>query len=274
MTSCQALIGYDSTSKTGALTVQTPSQNAQMTVNGVDIERQINSISDAIPGVTFNLKAKSTADETLSVTRSTDASKKVITDWVKAYNALQSTIATVTKYVKVDPGTAQDGSNGALVGDSTVRGIQADVRSMLTNVQSGSYAIMAQLGITQDPVLAPDGSSQLKVDDTKLTQALTDNPQGVINYFAGDGKTTGFATQLDTKLNNMLSTSSINSGVIKNAQDGINSTLKTIGDRRQAMSDSIDATMARYKTQFTSLASLVSSMTNMGNYLAQQFNKS
>ncbi|SQC91014.1 Flagellar cap protein [Cedecea neteri] len=270
----QALIGYDSTSKTGALTVQTQSQNAQMTVNGVDIERQINSISDAVPGVTFNLKAKSTADETLTVSRSTDASKKVITDWVKAYNSLQSTIATVTKYVKVDPGTAQDSSNGALVGDSTVRSIQADVRSMLTNVQSGSYAIMAQLGITQDPVLAPDGSSQLKVDDTKLTQALTNNPQGVINYFAGDGKTTGFATQLDTKLNNMLSTSSINSGVIKNAQDGINSTLKTIGDRKQAMSDSIDATMARYKTQFTSLASLVSSMTNMGNYLAQQFNKS
>lgn len=270
----QGVIGYNSTSKTGALTEQTASQNAQVKVNGVTIERQSNTISDAMPGVTLNLKAKSTADETLSVARTSDASKKVINDWVKAYNTLQSTIATVTKYVKVDPGSAQDPNNGALVGDSTVRGIQADIRSMLTQVQGGDYSIMAQLGITQDPVLAPDGSSQLKVNDAQLTKALSDNPQGVINYFVGDGKTTGFATQLDTKLNNMLSTSSINAGVIKNAQDGLTSTLKTVADRKQAMSDSIDETMARYKAQFTSLASLVNSMTNMGNYLAQQFNKS
>ncbi|WPU24859.1 flagellar filament capping protein FliD [Cedecea neteri] len=270
----QGVIGYNSTSKTGALAEQTASQNAKVSVNGVVIERQSNTISDAMTGVTLNLKAKSTADETLSVTRTTDASKKVINDWVKAYNTLQSTIATVTKYVKVDPGAAQDSSNGALVGDSTVRGIQADIRSMLTQVQGGDFSIMAQLGISQDPVLAPDGSSQLKVDDAKLTKALSDNPQGVINYFVGDGKTTGFATQMDAKLNNMLSTSSINAGVIKNAQDGLTSTLKTVADRKQAMSDSIDATMARYKAQFTSLANLVSQMTNTGNYLAQQFNKS
>ncbi|MFB5743575.1 flagellar filament capping protein FliD [Cedecea sp. S5-13] len=270
----QGVIGYNSATKSGALSEQTPSQNAKVSVNGVVIERQSNTISDAMPGVTLNLKAKSTADETLSVTRTTDASKKVINDWVKAYNTLQSTIATVTKYVKVTPGAAQDSSNGALVGDSTVRGIQADIRSMLTQVQGGDFSIMAQLGISQDPVLAPDGSSALKVDDAKLTKALSDNPQGVINYFVGDGKTTGFATQLDTKLNNMLSTSSINAGVIKNAQDGLTSTLKTVADRKQDMSDSIDATMARYKAQFTSLANLVSQMTNTGNYLAQQFNKS
>lgn len=54
--------------------------------------------------------------------------------------------------------TAQSSNNGVLMGDSTIRGVQSDLRALLTNVQSGSYAIMAQLGITQDPVKGADGS--------------------------------------------------------------------------------------------------------------------
>jgi flagellar hook-associated protein 2 len=272
----QAAIGYDSTSKTGALSVQTNSQNAKIVVNDVEIERSSNTISDALPGVTFTLKSPSTANENLEVSRTTDASKKAITDWVSAYNSLQSTIASVTKYVKVDKDAdSQSNSNGALLGDSTVRSIQSQLRSQFTNVESGAYAIMAQLGITQDPTTGSNGETGLlKVDDAKLTKALSDNPQGVSTYFIGDGKTTGFATQMDKTLTSMLSTSSTSSGVIKNATDGINSTLKTLSKRYDAMSDTIDATMARYKAQFTSLDTLVNKLNNTANYLNQQFSTS
>jgi flagellar hook-associated protein 2 len=34
-------------------------------VNSISIERQTNTITDALPGVTFSLKAESKADETL-----------------------------------------------------------------------------------------------------------------------------------------------------------------------------------------------------------------
>jgi flagellar hook-associated protein 2 len=86
------------------------------------------------------------------VTRATDANQKAITDWVTAYNSLQSTINSLTKYVPVDAGAgSQSASNGALVGDANVRGIQSQLRGLLTEVQA-SVQIMAQLGITQDPV--------------------------------------------------------------------------------------------------------------------------
>ena len=272
----QAAIGYDSTTKIGALTIQTNSQNAKLVVNDVVIERSNNTISDALPGVTFTLKAQSTVDETLEVTRETDASKKAITNWVSAYNSLQSTIASVTKYVVVDKSaTDQSGSNGALVGDSTVRSIQSQLRSQLTNVESGSYAILAQLGITQDPLNGSNGETGLlKIDDAKLTKALSDNPQGVSAYFIGDGKATGFATSLDKTLTSMLNTSVDSSGVIKNATDGINSTLKTLNKRYDSMSSNIDATMARYKAQFTSLDTLISKMNSTSSYLTQQFSTS
>jgi len=253
----------------GALNEQVKSQNAVVNVNGIDIIRQSNTVTDALPGVTLTLKAPSTADETLSVTRSTDDNKKAVTDWVTAYNSLQSTINSLTKYEPPATGaTAQNSSNGVLMGDSTIRGVQSDLRALLTNVQTGSYAIMAQLGITQDPLKGADGTlGNLKIDDKKLTQALTDDPAGVQAYFAGDGKTTGFATQMNNRLTDMLSTSVGKEGVIH----GINATLKTIGKRYDAMELSIEATMARYKKQFSDLDALVTKFNGTASYLTSQF---
>jgi flagellar hook-associated protein 2 len=269
----QSAIGYDSTAQTGALTVQTKAQNAIVVVNDITIERQSNTISDALPGVTFTVKAESKADETLDITRATDGNQKAISDWVTAYNSLQSTINSVTKYVAVDKGADnQSSSNGALVGDGNVRGIQAQLRGMLTDVQSGSIQIMAQLGITQDTAKAGDGTlGNLKIDTDKLKKALTENPDAVQQYFVGDGKTTGLATKMSSTLDSMLSTSAGKTGVIQNAKDGINKTLKSLGERYDAMEASIDATMARYKAQFTQLDVLVTKMTNTANYLTQQF---
>ena len=211
----------------------------------------------------------------LDVTRATDANQKAITDWVTAYNSLQSTINSLTKYVPVDAGAgSQSSSNGALVGDANVRGIQSQLRSLLTEVQAGSVQIMAQLGITQDPVKGSDGTvGNLKVDTDKLKKTLTDDPNAVQQYFMGDGKTTGMATQMNKTLDTMLSTSVGKEGVIQNAKDGINKTLKTLGERYDSMEASIDATMARYKAQFTSLDVLVTKMTSTANYLTQQFSQ-
>ncbi len=271
----QSAIGYDSTAKTGALTVNTAAQNAIVVVNDIKIERQSNTISDALPGMTFTVKAESKADEMLEVTRATDANQKAVTDWVTAYNSLQSTINSLTKYVPVDAGAGgQSASNGALVGDANVRGIQSQLRGLLTEVQAGSVQIMAQLGITQDPVKGADGTvGNLKVDTDKLKKALTDNPTAVQQYFIGDGKKTGLATQMNNTLTTMLSTSTGSAGVIQNAKDGINKTLKTLGERYDSMEVSIDATMARYKAQFTSLDVLVTKMTSTANYLTQQFSQ-
>ena len=259
-----------------ALTEQVKSQNAIVKVNDIELTRQSNTITDALPGVTLSLKTKSTTDETLTVTRATDDNKKAITDWVTAYNSLQSTIGSLTKYVPPATGaTAQSSSNGVLMGNGTIRGVQNDLRALLTNVQSGSYAIMAQLGITQDPVKGDNGQTgNLKIDDKKLTAALSEDPAGVQAYFVGDGKTTGFATQMNTKLTSMLSTSAGKEGVIQNAKDGINATLKTIGKRYEAMELTIEATMARYKKQFNDLDVLVTKLNGTATYLTNQFKTS
>ena len=69
----------------------------------------------------------------------------------------------------------------------------------------------------------------------------------------------------------MLSTTTGKEGIIKSATDGINSTLKTLDKRYDAMEASIEATMARYKAQFNSLDTMMSKLNNTATYLKQQF---
>jgi flagellar hook-associated protein 2 len=79
------------------------------------------------------------------------------------------------------------------------------------------------------------------------------------------------ATQMNNTLTTMLSTSRQSRGDPERERR-INKTLKTLGERYDAM-EAIDATMARYKAQFTSLDVLVTKMTSTANYLTQQFSQ-
>lgn len=63
-----------------------------------------------------------------------------------------------------------------------------------------------------------------------------------------------------------------NDGSVQNATDGINKTLKQLSDQYDTVNAQITSTMARYKTQFTSLSTLVSSLNQTSSYLTQQFN--
>ncbi|MFC7506306.1 flagellar filament capping protein FliD [Pantoea stewartii] len=114
-----------------------------------------------------------------------------------------------------------------------------------------------------------DDKGDLTVDSTKLNNALTNQPADVLAFLTGDGKTTGFATEVTNNLNQMLASN----GTVSNATTGINTSLKQLSDQYNTVNDQITTIMAQYKTEFTNLSTLVSSMTQTGNYLAAQFAK-
>ncbi|AJJ61702.1 flagellar filament capping protein FliD [Yersinia aldovae] len=260
------LLNYtpSSTGGSGAMTQKVKAEDAKLTVNGVAITRQSNTITDAPQGVTLTLKAVTKKDEPeqLTISRDSTATKAAIQTFVDSYNSLQTTFASLTKYTAVEPGKDQSTSNGALVGDGTLRSIQTQLKSQLASAQGGDVKTLAAMGITQDL----DG--KLVIDSKKLDKALTDQPNNVTAFFVGDGKTTGFATQMDNLLNTALDTTK---GSLKTATDGINKSLKSLEKQVISTTDSINATIERYKAQFTQLDKLVSSLTNTGNFLTQQF---
>lgn len=166
-------MGYDASASSNGMEVSVAAQNAQLTVNNVAIENSSNTISDALENITLNLNDVTTGNQTLTITQDTSKAQTAIKDWVNAYNSLIDTFSSLTKYTAVDAGAdSQSSSNGALLGDSTLRTIQTQLKSMLSNtVSSSSYKTLAQIGITTDP---SDG--KLELDADKLTAALKKMP--------------------------------------------------------------------------------------------------
>ncbi|WP_137849274.1 flagellar filament capping protein FliD [Enterobacter sp. 2VL] len=257
-------ISYDESGSSSAMTEQVKASDAVVKINGIEITRSSNTITDAPEGVTLNLTKTNTGNpETLTVVKDNQPMVDAIQAFVDAYNSLQTTITNQTKYTSVDQGSGtQDTSNGDLLGDGTLRSIQTQLRSKLSSSQGGNLGLLSQLGVTQDL------TGKLTVDSTKLNKALNEKSADVVSFLSGDGKTTGFATETSNLLKTMLG----NDGSVKSATDGINKTLKNLSEEYDRVNAQITATMARYKTQFTSLSQLVSQMDSTGSYLTQQFN--
>ncbi|QPI41545.1 flagellar filament capping protein FliD [Pectobacterium aroidearum] len=263
-------IGGDDTSVfNGTPTEKVAAKNAQITANGIEIERQSNAISDAFEGVTINLLAQTETGkpETLTIEQDITGMKDTIKAWVDAYNALQDTISAQTKYTAVEAGESQVSSNGALLGDSTVRGIQSKLKAQLTTVQSGGdeFRILADLGITQN-----FKTGKLEISDTKLEKALKEEPGRVRDFFVGDNDKTGFATQTRTYLKEVLDTSE---GLIKTKEDGINSSLKKLDTQAARVQDAIESTIAIYQKQFVDLDKAMTNMNSTMSRLTSMFSK-
>ncbi|MGK8931484.1 flagellar filament capping protein FliD [Pluralibacter gergoviae] len=259
-------ISYDATGDKSTMSEQVSAADAVVKINGITITRSSNTITDAPEGITLNLnKTNAGTPETLTVVKDNKPMTDAVQAFVDAYNSLQTTIASQTKYTSVDKGaSAQDTSNGDLVGDGTLRNIQTRLRSVITVSQPGAGSIqsLSMLGITQDV------NGKLTVDSTKLNKALEEKSADVVTFLSGDGSKTGVATQTSALLTSMLA----NDGSVQNATDGINKTLKQLSDQYDTVNAQITSTMARYKTQFTSLSTLVSSLNQTSSYLTQQFN--
>ncbi|EEW7496729.1 flagellar filament capping protein FliD [Escherichia albertii] len=258
----QSFMSYGANSN--GMEVSVVAQNAQLTVNNVAIENSSNTISDALENITLNLNDVTTGNQTLTITQDTAKAQSAIKDWVNAYNSLIDNFSSLTKYTAVDAGSdSQSSGNGALPGDSTLRTIQTQLKSMLSNtVSSSNYKTLAQMGITTDP-----SNGKLELDADKLTAALKKDASGVGALIVGDGKKTGITTTIGANLTSWLSTT----GIIKAATDGVSKTLNKLTKDYNAASDRIDAQVARYKEQFTQLDVLMTSLNSTSSYLTQQF---
>ena len=262
----QSFMGYNGTSADAGngMLESVTAQNALLKVNNVDIENSSNTISDALEDITLNLTDTTTGNQTLTITKDTSKAETAIKTWVDAYNTLQDSFASLTKYTKVDAGTdSQDTSNGALIGDSTLRTIQTQLKSMLSNTTGGTdFKTLSQVGITTDPM-----TGKLELDSTKLKKTLTENPTAVKDLVVGDGKKTGITTTMSSNLTNWLSSK----GIIQAAKDGVSKTLNSLTEDYNNTSTRIDNIVAQYKAQFTKLDVMMSKLNTTSDYLTQQF---
>ena len=178
-------LAFDPAAAVGAgrnLTEKVLAQDALLKVDGIDIQSASNTVKDAIAGVTLSLtQANPLQPTTVTVATSPGAAQASVAAFVKAYNDLTTTIGNLTKY------DAANDKASVLTGDSAVRLVQTQLRSLIGGTVAGASSTLntlVQVGIKT----GSDG--QLTFDTAKFSAALTSNEAGVERLFAATGSAT------------------------------------------------------------------------------------
>lgn len=220
--------------------------DAVMKVDGLTVTRSSNTIKDVVNGLTFDLKSTTSSPATVSFSRDSTSIKDRMNALVTAYNDANSMFKVVT-----DPKSTVETYGATLVGDSTVRNIRQQMRSMFqgnsstpgTNVNS-----LWQLG------LKVDETGTMSLDAAKLDSALQTNFEDVVKTLTGNTNgLSGYSTQ--------------NAGFMG---DGIRKITKLLGPSGPmlAQSSNADKQNSKYRDD---LSKLETRMTALLNRYTKQF---
>lgn len=234
--------------------------NAQLNVNGIDVERAGNVINDLLEGVTMTLKAADAGKPfEVKVSRDTASVSSKITAFVGKYNSALSALKTLQIS---DP---EAGTVGPLQGDSTTRMLQERLQSLLSTRVDGvtdSANGLSSLGVTADK------EGKLSFDSTIFAATFEANPEDVVNFFTQTTEgSEGVALKFDNLLENYLDSST---GLLPAKEAGLNRSIEHIGDQVDRIETRIAKREENLRHQFESLELLLSQFQNTSGVLSQQ----
>lgn len=231
-------------------------QDAAFTLDGIAMTRSSNKITDALAGATLTLKAKTTTATTLDVGSDTASIKTKINSFVSAYNNAVSLMSSQTSY------SASSKTAGPLNGESSVRSIQSQLRSIM----GGTIGATSGMSRLSDIGIQIGADGKLTANSDKLDAALKDPAKDVASLFISSTTSPGFASQIATRVKAMLGTD----GILTTRTDGLNKNIKTNDDSIAKLETRMTAIEARYRSQFNAMDSTIASLTTTGNFLTQQ----
>jgi len=238
---------------TNNLTQLAAAQDAVIQVDGMQVTRSTNSISDAVTGLTLNLN-KAQIGTKVAVTVGED-STPVVNDlqaFVKKYNALQSTYSSQTSY------NSQSNKAGPLLGDATAQGMFESLRSALGNnlvSNPGSVQNLADVGIQIDK------NGVMTLDQTKAESALKSDPKAVKTLLSD--ATNGLASRVDNQLKPYLQYG----GIFDTRQQSINSEISRNKDQQTALQGQLKQYRQNLLNEYNSMDTMVGQMKSTLAYL-------
>lgn len=191
-TSGLSALAYDPTAVIGSgknLSQAGEAKSAQLKIDGITVNQSTNTVTNAIEGVTLNLATTNIGTPlTLAVSRDTKTITDAVQSFVTAYNGTSGTLKNLTAFKGVGA------QNGILLGDSTARAIQVEMRNMLnTTIDSGgSLTSLSQIGVS----FKSDGT--LALDTAKLNTAISTNVSDITALFAKAAKATDSLVSMST----------------------------------------------------------------------------
>lgn len=258
--------------------------SAKITVNNtITLERNSNTITDAIEGMTLNLKGTTAGSSvSASVADDTDNTLKVVKDFVEQYN---STVSFVTEKLSVGNPSSETNVAGALSGDSTLMRLQSSLRQMLTGGvaiqktdpadpnEPQKYDFVGSLGISVDRY------GKASIDETKLKEVITKEPDRVAGFFSrsitvdgtSEKKKVGLAEKLQTVVNSFVDSKD---GMITAKNKTYDKAVDDIAKKIEAFNVRMEAQRERYVKTFTALDTAMMQAESQMSYLSSQLTNS
>lgn len=160
--------------------------NAMVTVDSISYQRQSNTITDVLSGVSLSLQGAGAS--TVSVGDNKEEITTLITDLITAYNDV---VQEINSQVGYDETTEEFG----ILAGTTIRDIPFGLEGLMTASNkadtTGAVTTLFDLGLE----FQRDGS--ISLDESKLAEMVADSPDAVRDFFIGT-ETSIAVPQLDT----------------------------------------------------------------------------
>ncbi len=252
--------------------VQPPLQtasDASLKVNGISFTRPSNSIKDVVAGVTLDLKAPTPVNVPANVdlVRDTTPVKDKLKGLVAAYNDAMAVLNVVS-----DPKSTVEQFGATLVGDSTVRRVREQMRSMVTgnsNTPSNGLRQIWQFGVSLDQ------TGKLNIDEDKLESMLQSNFNDAVTLFTGNtDNLSAYSTQpagLAGEAVKKITALTSKTGYIQQQSDNATAQITKFKADLTKLDSRMEVLLARYTKQFGIMNNLVGQTNSLKTTLKSTF---
>jgi flagellar hook-associated protein 2 len=233
--------------------------DATVLIDGLEVKSASNTVTGAVPGVTLNLT--DIGSSTIKVDRDGDGLKTKLNTFVKAYNDVMNTLNAAFTYSGTTKGA------DTLAGDSTMKSLQMQLRTMVGNVVpngSSSITMLSSIGISAQR----DGT--LSLDDTKYNAAVAKDYEGVASMLAGRTDGTGLMSTITGRLKGYIQTG----GTLQVKIDNLTKRNKQIDDQIDSMQTRIDKYKETLQAQYSAMETTISGLKSQGNSLSSILSQS
>lgn len=257
----------------GGLTVSQVAQNAEIEIDGIVATSSSNTFTNAIQDIEIIAKAVTPvgSNASLAVATDKDGVKKNIEAFVSSYNELVDRLNGLTRArTLASDGKTVEREGGALSGDSMIRNINSQLRSILGGSVSGSdegLSTLYALGITftKEGKLEISTSTEFGADSGKerFDRALDINFDSVAKLFSGEA---GLSKSVD----NFIKQFNQSGGIIASREQSIRTQIAKNAKDIEAANRYIESFEQTLRRKYSGLDSLLAQMQNMGATVSAQ----
>ncbi|MBX2796573.1 MAG: flagellar filament capping protein FliD [Myxococcales bacterium] len=229
--------------------------DAELTINGLTVFSASNQVK-SVPGLTIGITEAGLGASTVEVVADEDALQEQLQAFVDTYNAVFDQVQVNSVF------DAENGIEGPLVGESSVRRVLGGLGDLVSNPYStgGTFSILAEVGIETTQ------TGELELDTEALSDALESGFGDALTLLTSDdGPLAALITEIDDVYVDP------DSGSLESREDSLQSSIEDLEERIADEDDRLADQAALLRTRFTAMEQIMAELQSTTQFLSTLF---